>query len=135
MYNPINDRINNLMNQRQAIENQIASLQQMANVPPININNQITPNTNPNDFNARWVNNEQEARNMMITTPSIFLDRNDSLFYMKTPDGSFKKYRFTEEQQSDSVEQRITRLETILSDFINKSNTNTKATKETPRKA
>lgn len=61
MYNPINDRINNLMNQKQMIESQLQTIQQMANIPPININNQITPNMALNDFNGKWVNNEQEA--------------------------------------------------------------------------
>ena len=61
MYNPINDRINNLMNQKQMIESQLQNIQQLANIPPININNQITPNMALNDFNGKWVNNEQEA--------------------------------------------------------------------------
>ena len=98
MYNPINDRINNLMNQKQMIESQLQNIQQLANIPPININNQITPNMALNDFNGKWVNNEQEARNMMVNgLPIIMLDRNDSVFYMKSLDGSFKKYRFQEE--------------------------------------
>lgn len=37
MYNPINDRINNLMNQKQMIESQLQNIQQLANIPPINI--------------------------------------------------------------------------------------------------
>ena len=100
MYNPINDRINNLMNQKQMIESQLQNIQQLANIPPININNQITPNMALNDFNCKWVNNEQEARNMIVNgLPSIMLDRNDSVFYIKPLDGSFKKYRFQEERE------------------------------------
>lgn len=57
MYNPINDRINNLMNQKQMIESQLQNIQQLANIPPININNQITPNMALNDFNGNWGNN------------------------------------------------------------------------------
>lgn len=112
MYNPINDRINNLMNQKQMIESQLQTIQQMANIPPININNQITPNMALNDFNGKWVNNEQEARNMMVNgLPSIMLDRNDSVFYMKSLDGSFKKYRFQEETEPNSIRE----LEAFLS--------------------
>ena len=93
MYNPINDRINNLMNQKQMIESQLQNIQQLANIPPININNQITPNMALNDFNGKWVNNEQEARNMMVNgLPSIMLDRNDSslgdLFGLSQSDGA-----------------------------------------------
>ena len=65
------------------IESQLQNIQQLANIPPININNQITPSMALNDFNGKWVNNEQEARNMMVNgLPSIMLDRNDSVFYV-----------------------------------------------------
>lgn len=137
MYNPINDRINNLMNQKQMIESQLQTIQQMANIPPININNQITPNMALNDFNGKWVNNEQEARNMMVNgLPSIMLDRNDSVFYMKSLDGSFKKYRFQEETEpkKDNIEQRLDKLEAMILGLTNGSNINIKAEKETPRK-
>ena len=137
MYNPINDRINNLMNQKQMIESQLQTIQQMANIPPININNQITPNMALNDFNGKWVNNEQEARNMMVNgLPSIMLDRNDSVFYMKSLDGSFKKYRFQEETEpkKDNIEQRLDKLEAMILGLKSGSNINTKAEKETPRK-
>lgn len=88
MYNPINDRINNLMNQKQMIESQLQNIQQLANIPPININNQITPNMGLNDFNGKWVNNEQEARNMMVNgLPSIMLDRNDIDTILAMSDG------------------------------------------------
>ena len=36
---------------------------------------------------------------MVNGLPSIMLDRNDSVFYMKSLDGSFKKYRFQEETE------------------------------------
>lgn len=137
MYNPINDRINNLMNQKQMIESQLQNIQQLANIPPININNQITPNMALNDFNGKWVNNEQEARNMMVNgMPSIMLDRNDSVFYMKSLDGSFKKYRFQEETEpkKDNIEQRLDKLEAMILGLTNGNNINTKAEKETPRK-
>lgn len=137
MYNPINDRINNLMNQKQMIESQLQNIQQLANIPPININNQITPNVGLNDFNGKWVNNEQEARNMMVNgLPSIMLDRNDSVFYMKSLDGSFKKYRFQEETEpkKDNIEQRLDKLEAMILGLTNGSNINTRAEKETPRK-
>lgn len=90
-----------------------------------------------NDFNGKWVNNEQEARNMMVNgLPSIMLDRNDSVFYMKSLDGSFKKYRFQEETEpkKDGIEQRLDKLEAMILGLANGSNINAKAEKETPRK-
>ena len=63
-YNPAQARIDSLMQQRQMIDQQIQQVQQYANIPPININNQITPQQQGNfDFNGKWVNNEQEAKN------------------------------------------------------------------------
>ena len=137
MYNQINDRINNLMNQKQMIESQLQNIQQLANIPPININNQITPNMGLNDFNGKLVNNEQEARNMIVNgLPIIMLDRNDSVFYMKSLDGSFKKYRFQEETEpkKDNIEQRLDKLEAMILSLTSGTNINTKADKETPRK-
>ena len=137
MYNQINDRINDLMNQKQMIESQLQNIQQLANIPPININNQITPNMGLNDFNGKLVNNEQEARNMIVNgLPIIMLDRNDSVFYMKSLDGSFKKYRFQEETEpkKDNIEQRLDKLEAMILSLTSGTNINTKADKETPRK-
>ena len=52
-YNPAQARIDSLMQQRQMIDQQIQQVQQYANIPPININNQITPQQQGNfDFNG-----------------------------------------------------------------------------------
>ena len=51
-YNPMQARADSLMQQRQMIDSQLQQLQQFSNVPPININNQITPQPQSNfDFN------------------------------------------------------------------------------------
>mgnify|MGYP007115540000 CR=1 FL=1 len=121
MYNPINDRINNLMNQKQMIESQLQNIQQLANIPPININNQITPNMPLNDFNGKWVNNEQEAKNFAnANLPTILFDNNKSIFYMKALDGTFKKFKFEEitEDNSNSIENRVNGIEKKLDDLI-----------------
>lgn len=74
---------------------------------------------------------------MMVNgLPSIMLDRNDSVFYMKSLDGSFKKYRFQEETEpkKDNIEQRLDKLEAMILGLTNGSNINTKAENGTPRK-
>lgn len=53
-YNPMQSRVDSLMQQKAMIEQQLQSLQQM-NVPNININN-IPSNPTPSnfDFNGKW---------------------------------------------------------------------------------
>ena len=63
-YNPMQSRVDSLMQQKAMIEQQLQSLQQM-NVPNININN-IPSNPTPSnfDFNGKWVDGEEQARNV-----------------------------------------------------------------------
>lgn len=114
-YNPMQARADSLMQQKQMIEQQLQQLQQYSNIPPININNQITPTSQQSyDFNGKWVNNEQEARQFANTNlPTILFDNNEPIFYMKNMDGSFKKFRFSEivEQEKPSADSRIDALE------------------------
>lgn len=62
-YNPMQSRVDSLMQQKAMIEQQLQSLQQM-NVPNININN-IPSNPTPSnfDFNGKWVDGEEQASN------------------------------------------------------------------------
>ena len=56
MYNPMQQRMEQLLNQKQMIEQQMQMLQQFqSQVPPININNQLTPQIGNYDFNGKWV--------------------------------------------------------------------------------
>lgn len=135
-YNPAQSRVDSLLQQRQMIDQQIQSLQQYTNIPPININNQISPQTQGNfDFNGKWVNNEQEARNFAnANLPTILFDNNDSIFYMKSMDGSFKKFKFeeiTEEKQSDPLEERINGIEKKMDEFISSLKSQTLKTETT----
>ena len=120
--NPAQARIDSLMQQRQMIDQQIQQVQQYANIPPININNQITPQQQGNfDFNGKWVNNEQEAKNFAnANLPTILFDNNKSIFYMKALDGTFKKFKFEEitEDNSNSIENRVNGIEKKLDDLI-----------------
>lgn len=127
-YNPAQSRVDSLMQQRQMIDQQIQNLSQYANIPPININNQITPQSQSSfDFNGKWVNSEQEARNFAnANLPTILFDSNESIFYMKTLDGSFKKFKFeeiTEEQQPNPLETRVDGIEKKIDELISSLHT------------
>ena len=115
MYNPTQARVDSLLQQKQMIEQQINALSQYQ-MPPININNNMTPNM-PNgsfDFNGKWVSNKDEAKGVANNNlPLILFDKNEPVFYMKNLDGSFKTFKFTEvvEQPQTQVDDRIANLE------------------------
>lgn len=103
-YNPMQSRVDSLMQQKAMIEQQLQSLQQM-NVPNININN-IPSNPTPSnfDFNGKWVDGEEQARNVANNNlPLILFDNNNPVFHMKNMDGAFKKFKF-EEIKEEKVE-------------------------------
>lgn len=140
MYNPYQSRLESLMQQRSMIDNQLNSLQQYQQMPNININN-MTPTGNY-DFNGRWVNSAEEAKNLANNNlPSIFLDRNNPLFYMKNMDGTFRTFKFEEviDQPQPNNDERINALEdklnTILNALQQPSTNNTSAQETKPQTA
>ena len=118
-YNPMQTRVDSLMQQKQMIDQQLQSLQQM-NVPPININNMTMPqNAVSNDGNFKWVENSAEAKQLATNSPFIFMDKNEPKFYMND-NGSLKTFRFEEviEPVETSNNDRIDKLEGKLNDLI-----------------
>ena len=103
-YNPVQSRVDSLIQQKAMIEQQLQSLQQM-NVPNININNMPSNPVPSNfDFNGKWVDGEEQARNIANNNlPLILFDNNNPVFYMKNMDGAFKKFKF-EEIKEEKVE-------------------------------
>lgn len=131
-------RAESLMQQKQMIDNQLQSLQQYANIPPININNQITPQSQSTfDFNGQWVNDENEARGVANNNlPLILFDKNNPVFYMKNMDGTFKKFQFNEVVEQPKIEEneRINLLEEKMNMILEAINNPKKEEKETPKK-
>lgn len=142
MFNPYGqNRLDNLIQQKNMIEQQIQSLQQMQ-MPPININNNMTPPQNNYDGNFKWVENEDQAKQVANNNlPLILFDRNKPIFYMKNIDGSFKTFKFEEiiEQPQISSDARIDALENKLNTILNalqQPNTNTpNQDKQSPQRA
>lgn len=142
MYNPYNQtRLDSLAQQKALIEQQMAQLQQMQ-MPPININNNMTPTPNNYDGNFKWVDNQEQAKQVANNNlPLILFDRNNPIFYMKNVDGSFKTFKFEEviEQPQTNNDDRINALESKLNALIGalqQNGTNTSSdTKTSPQKA
>lgn len=142
-YDPLQSRRDMLMQQRQMIEQQLNSLNQMS-VPPININNNMNPTPMTNfDFNGKWVDGEEQAKQIAGNNlPLILFDNNENMFYMKSVDGSFKKFKFEEVQETPALpssDARVDELERKM-DVILKAlqapsantDTNTPVNAETP---
>lgn len=116
-YDPLQSRRDMLNQQRQLIDQQLQSLNQMS-VPPININNNMTPPVPMSnfDFNGKWVDSEEQAKQVANNNlPLILFDNNQNMFYMKSVDGSFKKFKFEEvvdvPVQTPVVDSRVDELE------------------------
>lgn len=115
-YDPLQSRRDMLNQQRQMIEQQLNSLNQMS-VPPININNNMTPSPMVNfDFNGKWVDSEEQAKQVANNNlPLVLFDNNQNMFYMKSVDGSFKKFKFEEvidvPVQASGTDPRVDELE------------------------
>lgn len=126
-YNPLQARMESLMQQKQMIEQQLNSLQGMG-MPAININNNTTPApTGTNyDGNFKWVDGEEQAKQVANNNlPLILFDNNNPMFYMKNVDGTFKKFRFEEVIEKPApavdpqIENRMNALEGKLDELIN----------------
>lgn len=122
---PIQSRIDYLTQQRNMIDSQLQSMQQMA-VPPININNQITPAVSNNetyDFNGKWVDNEEQIKSISHgSTPLLLFDNNNPIFYIKNTDGTIKKFQFEEvttPPQINPLEEKVNILEGKIDSILN----------------
>lgn len=143
-YDPLQSRRDMLLQQRQMIENQLNSLNQMNNLPPININNNMsTPSQQANyDGNFKWVDNEEQAKQIANNNlPLILFDNNQPIFYMKNTDGSFKKFQFQEVEISQSNNDSQLRKEIDIMnekinniiDVLNKSSQNNTRNEKAPQ--
>lgn len=113
-YNPVQSRVDSLIQQKAMIERQLQSLQQMNSVPNININN-MPPQPQMNfDFNGKWVDGEEQARNVVNNNlPLILFDNNNPVFYMKNMDGTFKKFKFEEIVEENPVNSNNERMDML----------------------
>lgn len=118
-YNPTQSRIEQLTQQRQMIEQQLAQL----NAPsPVNINVNPNQNQNPNffgsngssfDFNGRYVSSIEEAKKEAAQNlPLLFIDKENPYLYMKDTTGNIKTFKLEEVQEKpDETHQKINALE------------------------
>lgn len=108
MYNPMQSRLEQLNQQKQMIEQQMQMLQGYQ-MPPININNQITPTPTNYDFGCKWINDDNEANSLPNNVIGFY--KNEPIFVM-----SGKKFKFSEiinqpasiaDEKYDALERQI----------------------------
>lgn len=105
MYNPMQSRLEQLNQQKQMIEQQMQMLQGYQ-MPPININNQITPTPTNYDFGCKWINDDNEANSLPNNVIGFY--KNEPIFVM-----SGKKFKFSEiiNQPSTIADEKYNALE------------------------
>ena len=111
MYNPMQSRLEQLNQQKQMIEQQMQMLQGYQ-MPPIIINNQITPTPTNYDFGCKWINDDNEANSLPNNVIGFY--KNEPIFVM-----SGKKFKFSEiinqptsiaDEKYDALERQIKAL-------------------------
>lgn len=117
MVNP-QEQIRRLRAMRGDIDNQIARWQEMPQTPTIQ-QNFITPNV-VNDFDARWVDNIEQVKNTPVTKDTIFMERNDAIFHIKTPRGELKSFSFQEYVYLDEKDREIMELKEEVNKLKNR---------------
>lgn len=108
MYNT-QEQIQRLRRMRNDIDNQIMQWQNIPQQPTIQQNFITTPVTN--DFDARWVNGMEDVKNANVAKETIFMERENSIFHIKTPQNEIKSFSFQEYVYLDEKDKKIKELE------------------------
>lgn len=128
MYNnPMQSRLEQLNQQKQMIEQQMQMLQGYQ-MPPININNQITPSAfSGYDFACKWINDDSEANNLPNNVIGFY--KNEPIFVM-----SGKKFRFTEEVAPQAEDKYVSLEKQIqaITERLDQMSINTQVIQEKP---
>lgn len=103
-FQPNIDRINRQIEELQAIKNQVQNVQ-----PPMIQQNFMQPNFQ-SDFDAKWIENRNEINSIPVIRDSIFMDKNNPVFYLKSVNGEIKAYEFTEHIEKDEKDIEIENL-------------------------
>ena len=109
MYNTNQNMIDNLLRQKDRIDEMIKNYQQ-----PQPINNFITSSQIPNKDLIEWriLNENEEVDNLYVANKTLFI--NDNLMVLKGVDGSLEKWNITKIYPIDKKDEKINALEEEL---------------------
>lgn len=122
----------NLQDMRDRIDNQMKQYQQsqmqQPQIPQINQNFQITPTTNNNEIQAKYVNNIDDVKNTFVMTTGLFVNKDFTSMWIKTTDGNIKAFELNEiietdpkDIEIDNLKQEIQRMREMIN-YANESN-------------
>lgn len=116
MYNPNSMYMQDLMNMRERIDQQMRQAQQQYQQPmqqPTAINQtfQLAPNQNLNDLDGKYANNIDEVKNTLTLKNTLFIDKESKNLWIKNADGTIKTYTLTEVIELDEKDKQILALQ------------------------
>ena len=100
------DRIDNQMKQYQQSQMQM----QQPQIPQINQNFQITPTTNNNEIQAKYVDNIQDVKNTFVMTTGLFVNKEMNTLWIKNVNGDIRIFNLQEIIEQDAKDLEIQRL-------------------------
>ena len=106
MYNTNQNMIDNLMRQKDRIDEMIKNYQQ-----PQPVNNFINTTQSPQNNLIEWriLNENEEVDNLYVANKTLFI--NDNLMILKGVDGSLEKWQFKKIYPIDKKDEKINALE------------------------
>ena len=100
------DRIDNQMKQYQQSQAQM----QQPQMPQINQNFQITPTTNNNEIQAKYVSNIDDVKNTFVMTTGLFVNKEMNTLWFKNVNGDIRTFNLQEIIEQDEKDLEIQRL-------------------------
>ena len=115
MYNNNQFYIQDLQSMKDRIDAQIRQIQQQGQVqqqqiPQINQNFQITPTTNNNEIQAKYVNNIDDVKNTFVMTTGLFVNKEMNTLWFKNVNGDIRTFNLQEIIEQDEKDLEIQRL-------------------------
>lgn len=111
-------QLQRLQKMRDDITEQIGQLTQMGQPVPQIQQTFITPQTQSNtEIQARWVDNYEGVKAATVYTPTLFMDRSKSKFYLKGAEGDIKSFEFCEVEELDEKDLKIRELENKIKEL------------------
>ena len=104
----------NLQDMRDRIDTQMKQYQQQQmqqpQIPQINQNFQITPTTNNNEIQAKYVNNIDDVKNTFVMTTGLFVNKEMNTLWFKNVNGDIRTFNLQEIIEQDERDLEIQRL-------------------------
>lgn len=154
MYNFQNPTyLNDLQQMRDRIDKQMQQVQQYQTPQPTAINQtfQLAPQSNINELDGKYAKDIEDVKNTLALKDTLFIDKENTLLWIKKADGTIKTFTLTEVIELDEKDKEIMELKKEIEEMkgmilnaksnsnddinINESTTNKKSSNGTNTKA